>query len=117
MVLETSVALLIVGSAAPVQVAYEPLMEGRTTEAVEQLQSSSQSSPDDPGVQINLGIAYARQGRDAEARAMFEAAMHNAERLTLETANGEWKDSRHLARLALAMLARGDFQQARVAAR
>ena len=48
---------------------------------------------------------------------MFEAALRNSDRLTLETANGEWRDSRHLAKLALTMLARGDFRSDRFAAR
>jgi predicted Zn-dependent protease len=117
MLLASSAALLMMTSGAPVQAGYEPLVQGRTNEAMEQLQASAQTNPDDPVVQINLGVAYARQGRNAEARAMFEAAMRNSERLTLETANGEWRDSRHLAKLALTMLARGDFRSARMAAR
>ena len=116
MLLASSAAILMM-TGAPVQAGYAPLVEGRTVEAMEQLQTSAKTNPDDPVVQINLGVAYARQGRDAEARAMFEAAMRNSERLNLETANGEWKDSRHLAKLALTMLARGDFRPDRMAAR
>ena len=117
MLLAGSAAILMMTSGAPVQAGYEPLVDGRTAEAMEQLQTSAEVNPDDPVVQINLGVAYARQGRDAEARAMFEAAMRNSERMSLETANGEWKDSRHLAKLALTMLARGDFRPDRMAAR
>ena len=117
MLLACSTALLMMTSGAPVQAGYEPLIEGRTNEAMEQLQATAQANPDDPVVQINLGVVYARQGREAEARAMFEAALRNSDRLTLETANGEWRDSRHLAKLALTMLARGDFRSDRFAAR
>lgn len=117
MLLTSTAAILMVANGAPVEAGYEPLIEGRNAEAVEQLQTSSEANPEDPVVLINLGVAYARQGREAEARQMFEAAMKSSDRMTLETANGEWKDSRHLARLALNMLARGEFQTERMAAR
>lgn len=117
MLLASSAAVLMMANGAPVEIGYEPLIEGRNAEAVEQLQASSEASPEDPVVLINLGVAYARQGRESEARRMFEAAMRGSDRMTLETANGEWKDSRHLARLALTMLARGEFRADRFAAR
>jgi len=48
---------------------------------------------------------------------MFEAAMRGSDRVVLETAEGEWKESRHLARLALQMLDRGEFRAEQMAAR
>ena len=110
-------ALVMLASGTPAQVGYEPLIEGRDTAAVEQIQANTELAADDPVKLINLGIAYARQGRTEEARDMFETAMRGADRLVLETAKGEWKDSRHLARLALAMLDRGEFRTERMAAR
>jgi hypothetical protein len=64
-----------------------------------------------------LGIAYARVGRTAEARAAFEAAASSDERFRLETASGEWMDSRDLARRALAMLDKGELSSTQFAAR
>ena len=92
-------------------------MEGRNADAVEELQSNAKLKQDDPARLINLGIALARQGREDDARSMFEAAMRQSGRLILETANGDWKDSRHLARLALKMLDSGALTTERMAAR
>lgn len=117
MMLISSVTVVLMASEAPAQVGYETLMEGRNADAVSQLESNAQLDGTDPAVLINLGVAYARQGREAEARAMFQAAMSNANRETLETADGKWKDSRHLARLALVKLAAGEFGNERMAAR
>lgn len=71
----------------------------------------------DPALLINSGIEFARMGRTEEARAMFEAAMHSETRYDLQTASGEWKDSRWLARTALAMLDGGEFTSPRMVAR
>lgn len=89
-----------------VDVAFEALSEGRTAEAVAQLQGRSEETSD-PAVLINLGTAYARQGRIDEARAMFEAAMKSDERYDLELADGSWVDSRKAAKMALARLEEG----------
>lgn len=117
MMLTNAVALTMLASGAPADVGYLPLVEGRNAEAVEELQSNDQLKTDDPARLINLGVALARQGQEAEARKMFEAAMRQADRLVLETADGQWKDSRHLARLALKMLDSGELGGARMAAR
>jgi Flp pilus assembly protein TadD len=87
-----------------VDVAFEALAEGRTAEAVVQLQQSGGDKTEDPAVLINLGTAYARQGRIEEARQMFEAAMASSDRYDLELADGSWVDSRVAARMALANL-------------
>ena len=98
-------------------VGYEPLMEGRVSAAIAEIESNDQLEANDPARLINLGIAYAQLGRTAEARAMFEAAMRGDDRVSLETAGGEWKDSRHLARQALALLDRGELHSERMASR
>jgi Flp pilus assembly protein TadD len=87
-----------------VDVAFEALAEGRTADAMVQLQASHEQQASDPAVLINLGTAYARQGRIDEARKMFEAAMTSNDRYDLELADGSWVDSRVAARMALANL-------------
>ncbi|WP_162225115.1 tetratricopeptide repeat protein [Erythrobacter sp. SG61-1L] len=84
-----------------VDVAYEALSEGRTAEAIASLDGSAAVQTSDPAALINLGTAYARQGRIAEARAMFTAAAESRERYSLEMADGSWVDSRKVAKLAL----------------
>jgi len=87
-----------------VDVAFEALAEGRTAEAVAELSKAKEAESNDPAILINLGTAYARQGRNEEARAMFEAAMYSSERYELELADGSWVDSRKAAKMALANL-------------
>jgi len=117
MMLTNVAALAMLAVGTPADVGYAPLIEGRNADAVEELQRSPKLKQDDPARLINLGIALARQGREAEARAMFEAAMRQSDRLVLETADGNWKDSRHLARLAIKMLDNGALSTERMAAR
>ncbi len=87
-----------------VDVAYEALTEGRTHDALAQLRDSEAVRAGDPAALINLGTAYARQGRFAEAREMFEAAATSRTRYELELADGSWIDSREAAKQALAGL-------------
>lgn len=94
---------------APVDVAYDELAEQRNAAAISRIENNPDLDQADPARLINLGIAYARQGRPDVARALFERAALRAERLSLETATGEWIDSRALARRALARLERGEF--------
>ncbi|WP_066552453.1 hypothetical protein [Croceicoccus bisphenolivorans] len=91
------------GAADKVDVAYDALSEGQSKAAIAQLEPAKAS--DDPAHLINLAAAYAAEGRYAEARAAYERAAY-AERFELETANGDWVDSRVLARKALAQLDR-----------
>jgi len=98
-------------------VGYEPLMQDRPAAAIAEIESNTRLDADDPALLINLGVAYARQGHTAMARAKFEEAMKSADRMTLETSEGEWKDSRHHARLALKMLDAGELVTQRMAVR
>ena len=93
--------------AGPLSVA--ALVEGRNIEAIAELEASGAVASDDPGQLINLGIAYAREGDDDVARAMFVAALTSSEPIELETADGSLTDSRRLARKALRMLDAGVF--------
>lgn len=91
--------------------AVQPLAQGESVRAIAMLKTALEDTPGDPALLINLGIAYAQGGNEAEARASFEAAMASREVIELEMANGATMDSRRLARRALGMLDRGEFQQ------
>ena len=83
-----------------VDVAYQALSEGRTAEAITKLDAKTS----DPATLINLGTAYARQGRIAEARTAFTAAIESEDHYYLELADGSWVDSRKAAKMALKTL-------------
>lgn len=86
-----------------VDVAYEQLREGDNAAAIRHLEGARDVERDDPARLINLGTAYVREGRTAEAETMFRAAMKSEQRW-LELADGRWLDSRAAAQLALARL-------------
>lgn len=88
-----------------VDVAYDQLREGDTANAIRHLEQSRDVDRNDPARLINLGTAYQREGRTAEAEAMFRAALKSDQRW-LELADGRWLDSRAAAQLALAGLER-----------
>ena len=116
-----AVALLMAQAPAQaidsVDVAVEELEANRNEAAISRIEANTALDANDPARLINLGIAHAREGDAAKARAMFEAAS-DGDRLQLETADGNWVDSRNLARRALAMLERGEFRtQSRTAMR
>ncbi len=69
----------------------------------------------DPVQLLNRGVSYAREGETEMARAMFTRVADNRMRYQMETARGDWQDSRNLARKALGMLDRGEFTQSRMA--
>ncbi|MEM1051115.1 MAG: hypothetical protein AAGI28_03380, partial [Pseudomonadota bacterium] len=85
------------------------LADGKSLAAISQLEVELKQDPSDPALLINLGIAYAQSGDEIAAHAHFEAALRSRQVIDLDTANGRTTDSRKLARVALAMLARGEF--------
>lgn len=87
-----------------------PLMARRTDEAIAILERSHLTDPEDPAVLINLGIAYAQTGREAEARRLFNTALAKRAEFDLAISNGQFTDSRQLARRAIRMLERGEFR-------
>ena len=95
--------------AAEPELAAQPLAAGRAQQALATLEQASAADPEDAAVLINLGIAYAHLGDEAQARAAFERAVASETVIELETADGTSIDSRRLARKALKMLDRGDF--------
>jgi hypothetical protein len=90
------------------QVGYAELASGEPFAAIEAIQSGT-ADANDPARLINLGIAHARNGDHAKARALFAQAYNAREWVELETASGKWEDSRSLARQALALLDKGEF--------
>lgn len=94
------------------ELAAQPLVAGRTDQALAALERASAADPQDAAVLINLGIAYAQTGAEAKARAAFERALACDTVVELDTADGTATDSRRLARKALRMLARGEFRAA-----
>jgi len=90
-------------------VGFEELVANDNSEAREVIENSDTLAQDDPARLINRGIALARMGNYESARADFELAANARDSVELETADGNWVDSRRLARKALAMLEKGDF--------
>ena len=88
----------------------DTLGKGDSARAIAELESELRQHGNDPALLINLGIAQAQNGQIEDARKSFQAAMRSRKVLELETANGTTTDSRRLARLAVAMLDRGEFQ-------
>jgi Flp pilus assembly protein TadD len=86
------------------------LVAGRSEEAIRVLEKARNADANDPAVLINLGIAYAQLGRDAQARALFNEALAARAVFDLAISNGRTADSRQIARTALRMLDRGEFR-------
>ena len=120
MAVSALLASLFLAQSAPattVDVAYDDLMAGNAAAAIDKIEHSDARAQKHVAALINLGVAYARVGRTADARVMFEAAANSDERYRLETATGEWIDSRDLAHRALSMLDKGNFSTGQLAAR
>lgn len=83
--------------------------------ASEEIEVAAVMDSGDPVQLLNRGVDFARQGETERARAMFTRVADNRMRYQMETAQGEWADSRNLARKALGMLDRGEFVPSRVA--
>ena len=83
------------------------LKAGENRAAVDKLTGDSGLDARDPSRLINLGTAYARLGRTAEAAAAYDNAIGSPIRYDLELADGSYVDSRWAARTALANLNQG----------
>lgn len=110
LVFADSSALVVTAPDLEYDIGYEELVVGHDHAALAEIEECEKSSHRDPARQINHGVALARVGEYEEARERFSAAARNAERYELETATGEWVDSRVLGRRGLAMLERGEFE-------
>ena len=88
-------------------VAYAELKAGENQAALDKLTGNTKLDRRDPSRLINLGTAYARLGRTAEAAAAYDSAIGSPIRYDVELANGNYVDSRWAARTALANLQQG----------
>jgi len=88
-------------------VAYAELKAGDNRAAIAKLTGETTLDARDPSRLINLGTAYARLGRTADASTAYSAAIDSPIRYDLELANGRYVDSRWAARTALANLNEG----------
>lgn len=116
-----AVALLASGPVQAVEqvdVAFDELAAGQNGAAIVEIRNNEHLTTDDPARLLNLGTAYAREGDLETASELFRAAIYTDNRQMLETASGEWVDSRVLARQALAEItATTRDDQTRMAAR
>ncbi|MGB7372996.1 hypothetical protein [Pontixanthobacter sp.] len=64
---------------------------------------------DDPAALITLGVEFARSGQTGAALQVLNAAVQSETRYRLETANGNWVDSRRLALKVIGMIDNGEF--------
>ena len=88
-------------------VAYAELKTGDNQAAIAKLTGETTLDARDPSRLINLGTAYARVGRTADAAAAYDAAISSPIRYDLELASGRYMDSRWAARTARANLSEG----------
>ncbi len=90
---------------------YDALIAGDNSRAIAQIMANEKTSRKDPARLINLGQAYARTGRTAEAAQLFQTAMESRDQIDLILADGTVMNSREAAKRALAKL------QSRIASR
>ncbi|MBB6425972.1 hypothetical protein [Sphingopyxis sp. JAI128] len=88
-------------------VAYAELKAGENQAAIDKLTGATTLDARDPSRLINLGTAYARLGRTADAAAAYDAAIGSPIRYDVELASGRYMDSRWAARAARANLDQG----------
>lgn len=86
------------------EVGYRELASGRPDLAIERIRGNRALDANDPVALINLGAANAMLGNAQAARAAYRAAIASPDRYDVELANGEWRDSRAVARVALTRL-------------
>jgi len=82
-------------------IGYEALAQGNNEQAIQDMLDGS-ISRHDPAFLLNLGQAYARTGRLAEARELFRKAAKKRENIDLVLADGRIISSKLAARQALA---------------
>lgn len=85
----------------PEAIGYKALAAGDNAQAITDMLAGSVSR-NDPAFLLNLGQAYARSGRLAEARELFRKAAKKRENVDLVMADGRIMSSKLAARQALA---------------
>lgn len=85
-------------------IGYEALVRGDNERAIADILKSEKISRHDPAKLLNLGRAYARTGRTAEAATLFKAALDSRESVDLVLADGRVMNSKAAAQTAYAGL-------------
>lgn len=88
-------------------VAQDALLAQDNQAAITRIEHNDALDPWDPARLINLAIAYAGEGDADKARTLLYRAIRSDQWVDLQTANGEWVNSRELARKVLAMIDEG----------
>jgi Tfp pilus assembly protein PilF len=83
------------------ELGYDALLAGDNQRAAEQILARADENTADPAKLLNLGRAYQRMGRNADAMRLFQAAMDSRDVFDVELADGSVMSSREAARLAL----------------
>lgn len=100
-------AINVEGARGDADVGYRELVAQRPADAIARIRANKALEADDPAALINHGTALARLGDRSGAVDHYSAAIISRQRYDLELADGTWMDSRAAARLAKAMLAKG----------
>jgi Tfp pilus assembly protein PilF len=87
-----------------IDLAFDALSQGRTSEAIQQLRLSQAMKDGEPAALINLGSAYAKQGQVEKARWAYRRALTSDIRADVQLSDGTWTDSRRAALMALEKL-------------
>ncbi|MEP7348888.1 MAG: hypothetical protein ABI668_02925 [Sphingorhabdus sp.] len=85
-------------------IGYDALMAGDNDRAISQIMANERVNRNDPARLINLGQAYARTGRTAQAVELFNAAIESRDELDLILADGRVMNSKEAAKQALTKL-------------
>ena len=93
------------------EIGFDELVAGDNAAAIAEIEAGTVLAVDDPARLINHAVAHARAGEYDAARAKLEFAARYADRYELETADGNWVDSRVLARQGIALLDHGEFDR------
>lgn len=101
--------ITVEGGADRIDVAYQELSANQNLEAIARLEGSQAVRAKDPSALINLGTAYARVGRNADAQVQYRAASFNRNAYYLQLADGTWVYSPKAARMAAEGLSKRQF--------
>lgn len=85
-------------------IGYEALVRGDNERAISDILKSEKISRHDPAKLLNLGRAYVRTGRTAEAATLFKAALDSRDSVELVLADGRVMNSKTAAKMAYAGL-------------
>ena len=83
------------------ELGYDALMAGDNKLAAQQILARADNQTSDPAKLLNLGRAYQRMGRTADAIRLYQAAYDSRDIFDVELADGAIMSSREAARLAL----------------